>query len=70
MALIAASVAAYVLIFTWPLTQQSFFLDSSNQALMRTGLLMGAAGAVLIEALWWFRSFAFGEPRVFWRRPD
>ena len=41
-----------------------------NQALMRTGLLMGAAGAVLIEALWWFRSFAFGEPRVFWRRPD
>ena len=69
-ALIAASVAAYVLIFTWPLTQQSFFLDSSNQALMRTGLLMGAAGAVLIEALWWFRSFAFGEPRVFWRRPD
>ena len=66
--LIGVSVAAYLLIFTWPFTQQAFHLDSSNADLMRTGLLIGLVGAVLIEALWWVKSFVFGEPRRLWRR--
>ena len=67
-ALVAVSLAAYVLIFTTPLTQRLFLLDSSNTDLMTTGLIVGAIGAVAIEALWWARAYVFGEPRVFWRR--
>jgi cation-transporting ATPase E len=67
-ALVLLSLLAYLLIFTWPFTQGLFFLDIGNAAAMSTGLLMGLAGAVLIEALWWIRGRVFGEPLVFWSR--
>ena len=67
-ALIAASLAAYAVIFTWTPTQALFLLDSSDTTLMLTALGIGAAGAACVEALWWARSFAFGEPRALWER--
>ncbi len=68
LALIAASLVAYLVIFTTPLTQGLFLLDSSNHPLMLTGLGLGALGALLVEATWWVRSALSGDPRVFWRR--
>ena len=69
-ALIAVSLGAYAVIFTWPFTQSLFLLDSSNVALMETGLFVGVLGAVLVEGLWWARGRAFGEPTVLWARPE
>ena len=68
--LIALSLAAYALIFTLPVTQALFVLDSSNVAFMETGLLIGAVGAAAIEALWWARARFFGEQRQFWASPS
>lgn len=56
----------YGLIFTLPLTQQIFLLDSSNLPLMIQGALCGLIGAGVIEALWWVGNAAAGErPQLF-----
>lgn len=65
-ALVAASLLLYAVMFVWPLTQQLFALDSSNHALMALGLGIGAAGAALIEALWWIVRRTAGEPARLW----
>jgi len=64
--LVAASLVAYTLIFTWPFTQDLFMLDISNTAAMQTGLLLGAVGAVLVELIWWIRGWVFRERHLFW----
>lgn len=52
-ALIVLPLGGYGLIFTLPLTQRLFRLDSSNLAFMVVGTVLGLAGAALIELLWW-----------------
>ena len=54
-ALVVVAYLSYVLIFTLPLTQRLFILDSSNIAFMRTGLLIGLLAAALVEGIWWLR---------------
>ena len=66
-ALVALSVLAYLLIFSWPLTQSLFLLDTGNAEAMRTGLVAGLVGAVLIELAWWLRGRLFGEPVRVWQ---
>ena len=68
--LVLASGLAYLVIFSWPLTQSLFLLDVGNAQAMTVGLTWGLVGAVLIEALWWFRGRVFGEPLVFWKKQD
>ncbi len=64
--LIVASAAAYVAIFSIPLTRSIFILDPSNGAMMRTGLTIGLAGGLAVEALWWLQRRRRGEPRRWW----
>lgn len=68
-ALVAASIGAYALIFTLPMTQRLFLLDASNQPAMELGLTFGLIGAGMVEIIWWVRGFVFGEKRQFWKRP-
>lgn len=64
--LVALSLGAYLLIFTWPVTQRLLYLDTSNVAMMGVGLTAGLIGAALVEILWWVRGRVFGEPLRFW----
>lgn len=65
--LVAASVLAYVVIFSIPLAQRLFLLDPTNVKITSMALGIGAAGAVLIEALWWGQGALLGERRRLWR---
>jgi cation-transporting P-type ATPase E len=66
-ALVAACGLAYVAIFSVPLAQKEFLLDSSNLAVTTTALGIGVLGAAAIEATWWIRARMLGiEPRL-WR---
>ncbi len=49
--LIGVSVAAYVLIFTWPWTQHLFKLDSSNMAMMSVAAVSAAVGIAGVEVV-------------------
>ncbi len=71
-ALVLVSGLAYLLIFSWPFTQSLFLLDVGNADALRTGLVAGLIGAVLIELTWWLRGRFFGEPLRLWyrREPD
>jgi cation-transporting ATPase E len=69
-ALVALSGAAYVTIFAIPLAQNKFDLDPSNVALTATALAIGALGAAVIEALWWFQNSQGGATPRLWRRPE
>ncbi len=71
-ALVLVSGLAYLLIFSWPFTQSLFLLDIGNADALRTGLIAGLIGAVLIELTWWLRGRFFGEPLRLWyrREPD
>jgi cation-transporting ATPase E len=66
--LVALSGGAYVVIFSIPLAQQQFMLDPSNIALTATALGIGVFGAVIVEALWWWRGSAGGVPPRLWRQ--
>ncbi len=68
--LLAGSAAAYALIFLLPVTQRLFLLDASDASMMRTGLLVGLVGAVLVEAVWWVRTARSGQPRRWWAERD
>jgi cation-transporting ATPase E len=50
--LIAASVASYLAIFSWPFTQSFFILDLSNILATGTGIACGIVGAILVEIAW------------------
>jgi cation-transporting ATPase E len=69
-ALLVLSGAAYLAIFLVPFTQSLFLLDTSNTAMMRTGLTIGLGGAVAIEAIWWIQGRLQGQPRRWWVTDD
>ena len=66
-ALVAVSFAAYLVIFTWPLTQEKFMLDPSNVIVTGEAVAIGVIAAGGIEALWWIQGRWLGEPRRVWR---
>ncbi|MEE4025654.1 HAD-IC family P-type ATPase [Gordonia sp. PKS22-38] len=49
--LLGASVGAYVVIFTWPWTQELFRLDSSNLQMITVALTSAAVGIAAVEAV-------------------
>ncbi|WP_280235311.1 cation-translocating P-type ATPase [Nocardia cyriacigeorgica] len=51
--LLAGSVLAYLLLFSFPFTREFFKLDPSNVSLTTAALICGAVGIVLVEAAWW-----------------
>ena len=52
-ALVGISGLAYVVIFSIPLAQKTFMLDTSNLAVTSMALVIGVVGAALIEVMWW-----------------
>ena len=67
-ALVAMSGLAYVVIFSIPLAQKTFLLDSSNTALTAMALGIGLVGAAAIEVIWWVQGRILGEQRRLWRQ--
>jgi len=67
-ALVALSGLAYVVIFSIPLAQKAFMLDSSNIALTSMALGIGLVGAAAIEVIWWVKGRFLGERRRLWRQ--
>ena len=67
-ALVASSGLAYVVIFSIPLAQKAFMLDSSNIALTSMALGIGLVGAAAIEVIWWVQGRILGERRRLWRQ--
>jgi cation-transporting P-type ATPase E len=67
-ALVALSGLAYVVIFSIPLAQKAFMLDSSNIALTSMALGIGLVGAAAIEVIWWVQGRFLGERRRLWRQ--
>jgi cation-transporting ATPase E len=65
--LVALSGLAYVVIFSIPLAQKTFMLDSSNIALTSMGLGIGLVGAAAIEVIWWVQGRILGERRRLWK---
>ncbi|MEU7633941.1 HAD-IC family P-type ATPase [Nocardia sp. NPDC049220] len=61
--LLAASVAAYVVLFTVPFTREFFKLDPSNVRLTGAAVACGVVGIVLVEAAWWVGAALLGERR-------
>lgn len=69
-ALVVASVLAYVAIFSIPLARKTFMLDPSNVQITVTALLIGVVGALLIEVIWWIQGRVLGERRRLWRTEE
>jgi cation-transporting ATPase E len=67
-ALVALSGLAYVVIFSIPLAQKTFMLDSSNIALTSMALGIGLVGAAAIEVIWWVQGRILGERRRLWKQ--
>jgi cation-transporting ATPase E len=67
-ALVALSGLAYVVIFSIPLAQKTFMLDSSNMALTSMALGIGLVGAAAIEVIWWVQGRILGERRRLWKQ--
>ncbi|MDR7171533.1 cation-transporting ATPase E [Nocardia kruczakiae] len=62
-ALIAGSVAGYLILFTVPFTRHFFKLDPSNAELTGVAFACGAVGIVLVEVAWWVTAMVTGEQR-------
>ena len=67
--LVAAAYGAYSLLFLLPFTQRLFLLDTSNAAMMQTGIAAGLIAAALVEATWWIRAKVYGERAQLWVTP-
>ena len=67
-ALVGLSGLAYVVIFSIPLAQKAFMLDSSNIALTSMALGIGLVGAAAIELIWWVQGRILGERRRLWKQ--
>ncbi len=65
-ALVSVSGLAYVVIFSIPLAQELFMLDTSNMAITSTALGIGLVGAAIIEIIWWVQGAILGERRRLW----
>lgn len=59
--LIAASVLAYIALFTIPFTREFFKLDPSNPRLTLAAFVCGAVGIVLVELAWWVQARLSGN---------
>ena len=59
--LLGGSVAAYLILFTWPFTRDFFELDPSNVAATTSALVCGAIGIVLVEVAWLVTGRLYGE---------
>jgi cation-transporting ATPase E len=66
-ALVAVSGLAYVVIFSIPLAQTLFMLDTSNLVVTSIALVIGVIGAAVIEGLWWVGGAVTGGRRRLWR---
>lgn len=66
-ALVALSGLAYVVIFSIPVAQEAFMLDPTNMKVTLIALVIGLAGAVAIEAVWWIQGRILGERRRLWK---
>jgi len=66
--LVALSGVAYVVIFSIPVAQKTFMLDSSNIALTSMALGIGLVGAAAVEVVWWVQGRILGERRRLWRQ--
>jgi cation-transporting ATPase E len=66
-ALVGVSALAYVVIFSIPLAQKTFMLDSSNLEVTSIALVIGILGATLIEVSWWVQGAVIGERRRVWK---
>lgn len=64
--LVLLPLLGYWLIFTLPLTQKYFMLDSSNGPFMLFGIVAGLIGAAAIEVVWWIIRAYSGEKRPLW----
>jgi cation-transporting P-type ATPase E len=67
-ALVSMSGLAYVVIFSIPLAQKTFMLDSSNIVLTSMALGIGLVGAAAIEVIWWVQGRILGERRRLWKQ--
>ncbi|MEN0071578.1 MAG: HAD-IC family P-type ATPase, partial [Propionicimonas sp.] len=78
--MIAGCVAATIAVFVVPLEfaipawgfefnlQDTFYLDTGNPEMMRTGFLFGGIAIVLVELVWWVTGHVTGgERRRFWK---
>jgi cation-transporting ATPase E len=61
--LIGASVAAYLVLFSWPFAREFFALDISDTAAVTTALVCGAVGIVLVEVAWTVTARMSGDSR-------
>lgn len=59
--LIAASVLAYLALFTIPFTREFFKLDPSNPRLTLAAFACGTVGIVLVELAWWVQARLSGN---------
>jgi cation-transporting ATPase E len=66
-ALVSVSGLAYVVIFSIPLAQELFMLDTSNVPITSMALAIGVVGAAVIEVIWWVQGALLGERRRLWR---
>jgi cation-transporting ATPase E len=66
-ALVGVSALAYVVIFSIPLAQKTFMLDSSNLEVTSIALVIGILGAIVIEVSWWVQGAVIGERRRVWK---
>jgi cation-transporting P-type ATPase E len=66
-ALVGVSALAYVVIFSIPLAQKTFMLDSSNLEVTSIALVIGILGATVIEVSWWVQGAVIGERRRVWK---
>ena len=64
--LIMLPLVGYGLIFTLPLTQRIFMLDSSNTQAMTVAVIAGLIAAAFIEALWWILGYRSGRRPAVW----
>jgi cation-transporting ATPase E len=66
-ALVAASGAAYVVIFSLPRAREAFMLDPSNLALTTAAVTIGLLGAGAVELSWWVQGRVISDRRRLWR---
>jgi cation-transporting P-type ATPase E len=67
-ALVAGSGLAYVVIFSIPLAQKAFMLDTSNLAITLMALVIGLVGAAAVEVIWWVQGAVLRDHRRLWRQ--
>lgn len=66
LALVGMSLAGYGLIFATAGLRRLFFLDIGDASTLFTGVAIGLAGALLVEAAWWITGTMSGERRPVW----